>query len=111
MTDPPWQTHVGALCLSAEARAQRRPLSPGFCAGSPGSCPLLPLPSKTDLSSPSWAFPRAEAGNTGPECLFRPGRAPGRRGGNSHKMFVQVGVRFPTREEEGGPEEPAESAQ
>lgn len=68
------------------------------------------LPSKADLSSPSWAFPRAEAGNTGPECLFRPGRAPGRRGGNSHKMFVQVGVRFPTREEEGEPEEPAESA-
>lgn len=33
----------------------------------------FPLPSRFDLNSPWWTFPKAEASITGPKCLFRLG--------------------------------------
>lgn len=63
-----------------------RPARPDPIQGPPSH-----FPSGLTSAAPGRAFPRAEAGSAGPECLFRPGRAPGRRGGNGRKMFVQLG--------------------
>lgn len=63
-----------------------RPARPDPMQGPPSH-----FPSGLTSAAPGRAFPRAEAGSAGPECLFRPGRAPGRRGGNGRKMFVQLG--------------------
>lgn len=57
---------------SMKHRTRPRPATPGLMWGT--RRPASHFPPGLTSAAPGRAFPRAEAGSTGPECLFRPGR-------------------------------------